>query len=131
MEEIGEKGLSINARMKDGRCLELEIPFEAFYQAENAMLAVRTLDVLRYPGECPRTGCRMPGHGPCICPDGKEWLLEPSGRITLEVVFNELTAAAMRATEKASEASILPHELRPSTPPAFIPSITAAGRYCR
>ena len=37
------------------------------------MLAVRTLDVLRYPGECPRTGCRMPGHGPCICPDGKEW----------------------------------------------------------
>ena len=73
MEEIGEKGLSINARMKDGRCLELEIPFEAFYQAENSMLAVRTLDVLRYPGECPRTGCRMPGHGPCICPDGKEW----------------------------------------------------------
>ena len=73
VEEIGEKGLSINARMKDGRCLELEIPFEAFYQAENAMLAVRTLDVLRYPGECPRTGCRMPGHGPCICPDGKEW----------------------------------------------------------
>ena len=73
VEEIGEKGLSINARMKDGRCLELEIPFEAFYQAENAMLAVRTLDVLRYPGECPRTGCRMPGHGPCICPDGMEW----------------------------------------------------------
>ena len=33
VEEIGEKGLSINARMKDGRCLELEIPFEAFYQA--------------------------------------------------------------------------------------------------
>ena len=73
VEEIGEKGLSINARMKDGRCLELEIPFEAFYQAENAMLAVRTLDVLRHPGECSRTGCRMPGHGPCICPDGKEW----------------------------------------------------------
>ena len=73
VEEIGEKGLSISARMKGGRCLELEIPFEAFYQAENAMLAVRTLDVLRQPGECPRTGCRMPGHGPCICPDGMEW----------------------------------------------------------
>ena len=70
--EIGEKGPSINARMKDGRCLELEIPFEAFFTRRRTMLAVRTLDVLRYPGECPRTGCRMPGHGPLHLP-GRKW----------------------------------------------------------
>lgn len=60
--EIGEGGLLISARMKDSTRMELEIPFEAFYQAENAMLAVRTLDVLRHPGECPRMESRVQGY---------------------------------------------------------------------
>lgn len=64
VEQVGESGLKISARMKDGGRLLLEIPFEAFYQAENAMVAVRTLDVLRHRGRYFRKGCRMPGHVP-------------------------------------------------------------------
>ena len=37
----------------------------------------------------------------------------------------------VRAAEKASDTTILPHELRPSTPNAFSPTITASGEYCR
>lgn len=47
VEGIGEAHLDVNARMKDRSSLKLQIPFEALYQAQNAMLAVRTLDVLR------------------------------------------------------------------------------------
>ncbi len=36
--------------MITGDRIHLNIPFEAFYQAVNAMLAVRTLDVLRWEG---------------------------------------------------------------------------------
>ena len=50
VEEVDGRGLTVSGRMKDGRRIRLEIPFEAFYQAENAMLAVRTLDVLRSLG---------------------------------------------------------------------------------
>lgn len=64
VEGVGSNGLLISARMKDDERLKLQIPFEAFYQAENAMLAVRTLDVLRHMGEHCRKGSRIPGHGP-------------------------------------------------------------------
>lgn len=75
VESIGEQGLCISARMKDNRRMELEIPFEAFYQAENAMLAVRTLDVLRHPGECPRMECRVPGHEAAAGSVGMGWMI--------------------------------------------------------
>lgn len=61
---IGGDGLEISARMRDEARMKLQIPFEALYQAENAMLAVRTLDVLRSGGKCSRKGSRVPGHGP-------------------------------------------------------------------
>lgn len=47
VEEIGDGFLLISGRMENGDNLRLKIPFEAFYQAENAMLAVRALEVLR------------------------------------------------------------------------------------
>ena len=40
----------MSARMRDGRNLDLAVPFEARYQARNAMLAVRTLEILRGTG---------------------------------------------------------------------------------
>lgn len=64
VEGVGSSGLEISARMKDDERLKLQIPFEAFYQAENAMLSVRTLDVLRHMGKHSRKGSRIPGHGP-------------------------------------------------------------------
>lgn len=64
VEGVGSNGLEISARMKDDGRLKLQIPFEAFYQAENAMLGVRTLDVLRHMGEHCRKGSHIPGHGP-------------------------------------------------------------------
>ena len=45
--------------------------------------------------------------------------------------MSELTAMAISPTEKASDVSIRPHELRLRTPAAFMPTITAAGAYCR
>lgn len=62
VESVGEKGLQISARMKGDARLMLQIPFEAYYQAENAMLAVRALDVLRRKGGRSRSGCQIPGH---------------------------------------------------------------------
>lgn len=50
VESAGDEGLDISARMITGDRIHLNIPFEAFYQAVNAMLAVRTLDVLRWEG---------------------------------------------------------------------------------
>lgn len=50
VEDVGDEGLDISARMITGDRIHLNIPFEAFYQAVNAMLAVRTLDVLRWEG---------------------------------------------------------------------------------
>lgn len=50
VEAVGDEGLDVSARMITGDRIHLNIPFEAFYQAENAMLAVRTLDVLRWEG---------------------------------------------------------------------------------
>ena len=50
VEDVGDGWLEISARMLQGDRLKLKIPFEAFYQAENTMLAVRTLDVLRWEG---------------------------------------------------------------------------------
>lgn len=64
VEGVGSNGLEISARMKDDGQLKLQIPFEAFYQAENAMLAVRTLDVLRHMGEYCRKGSHIPGYVP-------------------------------------------------------------------
>lgn len=64
VEGVGAKGLEISARMRDDVRLTLQVPFEAFYQAENAMLAVRCLDVLRHRGEYSRRGSRIPGYGP-------------------------------------------------------------------
>ena len=66
-----------------------------------------------------------------VCPEGKEWLFEPSGRVTWVVCLSVLTTLPINKAENASDASMRPHELRLSTPPIFIPSITAAGRYCR
>ena len=66
-----------------------------------------------------------------VCPEGNELRVEPSGRITRNEYFSELTAAAISPTENASETSMRPQELRPLTPKAFMPSITAAGAYCR
>ena len=43
-------GFLMSARMRDGRNLDLAVPFEARYQARNAMLAVRTLEILRGTG---------------------------------------------------------------------------------
>lgn len=43
----GGEGFFMQARMGDRSRLDLAVPFEARYQARNAMLAVRTLEVLR------------------------------------------------------------------------------------
>ncbi len=66
-----------------------------------------------------------------VCPEGKEWLLEPSGRTICVVLFNVLTTDAIATAENASDTSILFQELRPFTPAAFSPNIKAAGAYCR
>ena len=66
-----------------------------------------------------------------VCPDGKELRPERSGRISLTEYFSPLTREAIMAAENASDTSILPHELRLLIPAAFIPTITAAGAYCR
>ncbi len=49
VEGIQEGRLDVTAHMFSGDRLRLSIPFEAVYQAQNAMLAVRTLEVLRNP----------------------------------------------------------------------------------
>ena len=64
VEGVGGDGLTVSARMKDDKRLKIQIPFEAFYQAENAMLAVRTLDVLRHTGMRCRKHSRVLGHKP-------------------------------------------------------------------
>lgn len=46
----GGTGFLLRARMWDRRSLNLAVPFEARYQARNAMLAVRTLEILRGAG---------------------------------------------------------------------------------
>ena len=66
-----------------------------------------------------------------VWPEGKERSFEPSGRITWVVCFKVFTTLPIKRAEKASETIILPHELRPFTPATFIPSMTAAGAYCR
>ncbi len=66
-----------------------------------------------------------------VCPEGNDRVLEPSGRRTCTLSFSPLVTAAITATEKASDTSILPHEERPRTPAAFSPTITTAGEYCR
>lgn len=66
-----------------------------------------------------------------VCPEGNELRDDPSGRITRQEYLSELTAMAISPTEKASDVSIRPHELRLRTPAAFMPTITAAGAYCR
>lgn len=43
-----------------------------------------------------------------VCPEGKEWLFDPSGRITWVVFFNVLITLPINSTEKASDASIRP-----------------------
>lgn len=48
VEGVGNRSLDMSGCMLKGDRIHLNIPFEAFYQAENAMLAVRTLDVLRW-----------------------------------------------------------------------------------
>ena len=82
---------------------------------------------------CPYSLCSIVAHinAVAVCPDGKERLFEPSGRFSFTVCFSVFTTLAIKAIEKASDTAILPHELRPSTPRAFIPSITAAGEYWR
>ena len=66
-----------------------------------------------------------------VWPEGKELRDDPSGRITRQEYLSELTAMAINPAEKASEVSMRPQELRPCTPKAFMPSITAAGAYCK
>lgn len=46
----GGTGFLMSAWMRDGRNLDFAVPFEARYQARNAMLAVRTLEILRGSG---------------------------------------------------------------------------------
>ena len=65
------------------------------------------------------------------CPEGKELREEPSGRITSAVFLIMFTALAINMAEKASETTILPQELRFSTPASFIPNVAAKGRYCK
>ena len=50
VEGIRGGHLEVTVRLLRGDSLRLEIPFEALYQAQNAALAVRTLEVLR--GTC-------------------------------------------------------------------------------
>ena len=66
-----------------------------------------------------------------VCPEGNEFCLDPSGRVTFVVYFRVLTAVATKAAEKASETSMRPQELRPSTPAAFSPNMAAAGTRVR
>ena len=47
-----------------------------------------------------------------VCPDGKELCLLPSGLRRPTEYFTPFTAALITATDRASEVSILPHELR-------------------
>lgn len=49
-ELLKEGCIKAAARLLDGRRFPLTIPFEAFYQTKNAMLALRTLEVLRGTG---------------------------------------------------------------------------------
>ena len=55
--------MEISARMMDGKALNLLIPFEARYQAENAMLAVRTLEVLQGNFSKADPGTKTPAAG--------------------------------------------------------------------
>lgn len=64
-----------------------------------------------------------------VCPEGKEFLEVPSGRMRCALYLTPFTIAAMKATEKASADSILPQSLRLSTLQAFIINIAAAGEY--
>ena len=66
-----------------------------------------------------------------VCPEGKELLEVPSGRGLAAEYFIPLTAIVMMAAENASETAMRPQEVRLSYPPAFNPSSTAAGAYCR
>ena len=65
-----------------------------------------------------------------VCPDGNEFLDVPSGLGRRTVYFSPFTIPAIKAPEKASDTSILPHDDLPSYPNAFNPTITAAGTYC-
>ena len=58
VEGIQAGHLEMTARLLRGGSLHLSIPFEAVYQAQNAMLAVRTLEVLRGPGMREGISCR-------------------------------------------------------------------------
>ncbi len=64
VEGIRGGHLEVTVRLLRGDSLRLEIPFEALYQAQNAALAVRTLEVLRGPCRQGRAG--VPG-GERVC----------------------------------------------------------------
>lgn len=49
---LWEKGLTAEARLKDGEGLELQIPFDASYQAQNAMAALRAAEVISETYDC-------------------------------------------------------------------------------
>lgn len=50
LKEILADNMFLTAHMRDGKQLLLQVPFEALYQAENAMVAVRALELLREQG---------------------------------------------------------------------------------
>ena len=80
---------------------------------------------------CPYSLCNMVAvmKAVAVCPEGKEFRAEPSGRFTRQVYLSELTAMAINPVENASETSIRPQELRLWTPQAFSASIAPAGAY--
>ncbi len=47
VEQMTETGIRLCGKLLSGGTIALRIPFEAVYQGENAMLALRTLEVLR------------------------------------------------------------------------------------
>ena len=65
-----------------------------------------------------------------VCPEGKEWSSELSGRPVLMRCFMLCVAASMIAPPAAPDTAMRAHELRLSTPKAFSPSVAASGRYC-
>ena len=82
------------------------------------------------PGlRCPYSLCSMVAvmKAVAVCPEGKEFRAEPSGRFTRQVYLSELTAMAIKPCGECVRDEHPAQELRLWTPQAFSASIAPAG----